>query len=148
MSPVCFWEGAYRLEVTLVALTTDFRVCHTFEVIGTIFDEGGEGMNHKCTYCGKEIEYKDMQVDHVVPKCSYNSTDDIENLMPSCRRCNHYKRANSLATFRRYLLEMKRKLIDESYLGKVAMDYNMLEWTGWDGKFYYERVAEREEIIE
>ena len=40
VSPVCFWEGAYRLEVTLVALTTDFRVCHTFEVIGTIFDEG------------------------------------------------------------------------------------------------------------
>ena len=40
VSPVCFWEGAYCLEVTLVALTTDFRVCHTFEVIGTIFDEG------------------------------------------------------------------------------------------------------------
>ena len=40
VSPVCFWEGAYCLEVTFVALTTDFRVCHTFEVIGTIFDEG------------------------------------------------------------------------------------------------------------
>lgn len=39
VSPVCFWEGAYCLEVTLVALTADFRVCHTFEVIGTVWDE-------------------------------------------------------------------------------------------------------------
>ena len=39
---------------------------------------------------------------------AYNKEEDIyhiwdlENLMPACRTCNHYKRANPLELFRRY----------------------------------------------
>ena len=61
--------------------------------------------NGHCAYCGKKIEIKDMQVDHFKPKRSWNGddgADDLSNLMPSCRRCNHYKRANSLELFRIY----------------------------------------------
>lgn len=118
--------------------------------------------NGHCAYCGKTIEYKDMQVDHLIPKRAYDlkkgekpyrkkykniedamdivQENDIENLMPSCRRCNHYKRANTLSTFRKYLLDMKTKLIDNSYLGKIAMDYKMITWNQWDGKFYFEKI--------
>ena len=28
--------------------------------------------NGHCAYCGCEIEMKDMQVDHIVPKCRNN----------------------------------------------------------------------------
>lgn len=98
-----------------------------------------------CAYCGKKIEIKDMQVDHFKPKRAWNGddgTDDFSNLMPSCRRCNHYKRANSLELFRKCLLDMKRKVLDETYLGKVAIDYGMVTWNGWDGKFYFEKIDE------
>ena len=85
--------------------------------------------NGKCAYCGREIAYKDMQVDHFVAKRGWNESgsDDISNLMPSCRMCNHYKRANSLETFRRYIQEIPRKL-KENYIYKVGVVYgNVLE---------------------
>lgn len=61
--------------------------------------------NGHCAYCGREIACKDMQVDHFHPLRAWGiedaGTDDLDNLMPACRMCNHYKRANSLETFRR-----------------------------------------------
>lgn len=69
-----------------------------------------------CAYCGREIAYKDMQVDHFLPLRAWGiedaGTDDISNLMPSCRMCNHYKRAHTLETFRRYIAEIPRKLCE------------------------------------
>ena len=85
--------------------------------------------NGRCAYCGREIAYKDMQVDHFVAKRGWNESgsDDISNLMPSCRMCNHYKRANSLETFRYYIQEIPRKL-KENYIYKVGVVYgNVLE---------------------
>ena len=80
--------------------------------------------NGRCAYCGREIAYKDMQVDHFVAKRGWNESgsDDISNLMPSCRMCNHYKRANSLETFRKYIQEIPRKL-KENYIYKVGVVY-------------------------
>ena len=70
--------------------------------------------NGHCAYCGREIEYKDMQVDHLIPqrratakagrgRLPVEEIEPEENYMPSCRSCNHYKRAHSLETFRRYI---------------------------------------------
>ena len=85
--------------------------------------------NGRCAYCGREIAYKDMQIDHFVAKRGWNESgsDDISNLMPSCRMCNHYKRANSLETFRHYIQEIPRKL-RENYIYKVGVVYgNVIE---------------------
>ena len=30
--------------------------------------------NGHCAYCGCEIDYKDMQIDHIKPKCRNNET--------------------------------------------------------------------------
>lgn len=40
-----------------------------------------EKCNHRCGYCGCEIEYKDMQVDHAKP-LRIGGEDDISNYMP------------------------------------------------------------------
>ena len=42
-----------------------------------------------CAYCGCDLEYKDMQVDHVVPLngWSEHGTDTVDNMLPACRRC-------------------------------------------------------------
>ena len=39
-----------------------------------------------CAYCGKQIEYKDMQIDHIEAQRLYSKeiSDREENLNPSC----------------------------------------------------------------
>ncbi len=100
----------------------------------------------KCAYCGKDIEYKNMQVDHLVPKERFHvyahdlryGINDIENLMPSCRRCNHYKRVYILEEFRRLMTTLHER-ITEHYINKVAIDYGIIKLKPFDGKFYFEK---------
>lgn len=108
--------------------------------------------NGHCAYCGKEIEYKDMQVDHLIPQRratlhgkSYVPIEQIEtdeNYMPSCRSCNHYKRAHSLETFRRYIEEIPMKLSRDNYIYKIGLRYNLIEEKPRKIKFYFEQVEE------
>lgn len=96
----------------------------------------------RCAYCGKPIEYKDMQVDHIVPLRSCKVPEianDITNLNPSCRRCNHYKRGSSLNGYRLLLMDLHERVRD-IYICKVAEDYGIIDVKPWDGKFYYEKV--------
>lgn len=71
-----------------------------------------EKCNHRCAYCGCELEYKDMQVDHV--KSVFANTDvshtmteeemySEKNLLPACRQCNFYKSYGNLESFREAL---------------------------------------------
>ena len=97
----------------------------------------------RCAYCGREIAYKDMQVDHFKPKRGWeeSGSDDISNLMPSCRMCNHYKRANSLETFRFYIQEIPRKL-RMNYIYKVGLVYGNVLENEKPIKFYFETVED------
>ena len=63
----------------------------------------------RCAYCGLEISYKQMQVDHKIP-LRLGGADEMENYMPACRTCNHYKRGNSLEGFRKMVEEIPKKL--------------------------------------
>jgi 5-methylcytosine-specific restriction endonuclease McrA len=105
--------------------------------------------NGHCAYCGKSIELKEMQVDHLEAKAFYppmldenynrigGNADKFENLMPSCRRCNHYKRAHDLEYFR-YLIETLHERIQKDYLNKVALDYGIIQIYPFRGLFYFE----------
>lgn len=99
----------------------------------------------RCAYCGREIAYKDMQVDHFLPlrACGIEDagTNDISNLMPACRMCNHYKRANTLETFRRYIAEIPRKL-REDYIYKVGVVYGNIVENEKSIVFFFEKEDE------
>ena len=100
--------------------------------------------NSHCAYCGKAIEYKAMQVDHIKPKRSWDGEDgqdDIANYNPSCRRCNHYKRAHSLEDFR-HMLKTIHERTQKIYINKVAEDYGIIVIKPWDGKFYFEKMED------
>lgn len=103
-----------------------------------------EKYNGRCAYCGKLIEYAEMQVDHLIPLGGYtqNGTDDFENLMPACRRCNHYKRANTLEGWRKMIEEIPQKLEHDSYIYRVALAYELIEPKPHKIKFYFERSNE------
>lgn len=110
--------------------------------------------NGHCAYCGKVIAYKDMQVDHLIPQtlAEYGEVywDEVateSNYMPSCRRCNHYKRANSLEVFRQMIQEIPRKLRRDSYIFKVGEDFgNVTAHYDMPIKFYFEKVQSNEEL--
>lgn len=104
----------------------------------------------KCAYCGNSIEYKNMQIDHIIPKKSFlfhvnahgydpkNKKDSFENLNPACRRCNHYKRSYSLEEFRVLIMSLHKR-IAKQYINKVAIDYGIIILKPFDGKFYFEQ---------
>lgn len=89
-----------------------------------------------CAYCGKGIEYKDMQVDHLTPVFR-GGADDISNLMPSCRACNFRKGTWTLDEFREELRrqagrEMKR------FQARQSADYGLIEYHDHPIVFYFE----------
>ena len=106
-----------------------------------------------CAYCGKKLTTKDYQVDHLIPvqrerfgKYTEDQLERFENYMPACRRCNHYKRAHSLETFRKYIEEIPRKLQD-NYICKVGMDYNLVEFHPQKIRFYFEMIEEEKQNL-
>ena len=96
-----------------------------------------------CSYCGQVITIKDMQVDHLIPKAHRGYTveviEHIDNLMPSCRLCNHYKRAHTLREFREHLLGGLRDRLAKQYTVRIAERYGIVTLKQFDLKFYFER---------
>ena len=106
----------------------------------------------RCAYCGKPVPYEKMQVDHLWPKCLDSETawvhngkehvrvpsDSIENLMPACRQCNHYKRASVLEEYR-VLLKTLITRCRKVYINKVAELYGIYQFQEWDGVFFFEK---------
>ena len=100
-----------------------------------------------CAYCGKKLEYKEFQLDHFIPKqreqfkrYTEEQLECFENYMPSCRRCNHYKRAHTVEYFREMIEEIPKKLYRDSYIYKVGLDYGLLNSNEHKIVFYYEQT--------
>ena len=100
-----------------------------------------------CAYCGKELAYKDFQLDHLIPVANWGGryTEEeiecFENYMPACRRCNHYKRGYSLEEFRKMIQEIPNKLYRDNYIYKVGLDYNLIvPKESPKVQFYFEKV--------
>ena len=93
--------------------------------------------NGHCAYCGKEISYKDMQIDHFIPKAQ-GGVNNLPNLMPSCRICNHYKRDNSIEYFRECIATIPSKLAERQYIYKVGIAYGFFDSSPKSVQFYFE----------
>jgi 5-methylcytosine-specific restriction endonuclease McrA len=101
----------------------------------------------RCAYCGRAIEYKQMQVDHYYPQYKarfYKNRFGIDvhaepNLMPACRRCNHYKRARTPKQFKALMQSLHERL-EAIYILKVAVDFGIATLQPFNGSFYFERV--------
>lgn len=103
--------------------------------------------NGHCAYCGKEIAYNEMQVDHKVPLYrGYGTlvgvergTDDMENLMPSCRRCNFRKGTFTVEQFRKELLKQCEGIIKRSFQVRQSIDYGLIQVNIKPIVFYFEK---------
>ena len=97
-----------------------------------------------CAYCGKAITHAQMQVDLKTPRYHWDdgnwpgSADDIDNLMPACAHCNHYKGCFELDSFRTNLLQLDLTL-SRTHKIRVAMGYGIVTLQRWDGLFFFEK---------
>jgi 5-methylcytosine-specific restriction endonuclease McrA len=92
-----------------------------------------------CAYCGCTLEYKDMQVDHVKPVYR-GGEDDISNMLPACRSCNHYKSTLKPEEFKKYLSEIPERLMRDCIPFQVGKRFGIVRIITDDVIFYYERV--------
>lgn len=104
-----------------------------------------EKYGRRCAYCGCELEYKDMQVDHLWPVARSHQQpgldpDRFENLMPSCRSCNFYKSSTTIDKFRYTMNGVHERLTTGSakFLVKLAIRYGIVEITPFNENFYFE----------
>jgi len=56
----------------------------------------------RCWYCGKELSYAEVRIDHIVP-VSRKGSDDIWNFALACEFCNSHKFYHSVEYFLKYL---------------------------------------------
>lgn len=106
-----------------------------------------EKYDSRCGYCGGHITIKTMQVDHMYPQASaahwqksYNiDIHHTDNLMPTCRTCNHYKRAHTVEGYRKLLKDLHER-ISTIYIVKVGQAMGMLDVKPFSGVFYYETM--------
>jgi len=103
-----------------------------------------------CAYCGVEITIKQMQVDHIEPHWHTlneqealrsgltKGSHDIDNLNPSCARCNKWKSTYSLETFRNIIQTSINRLERDTPNFRLARDYNLLNVTENKVIFYFE----------
>lgn len=103
-----------------------------------------EKYNGHCAYCGCEMEYKDMQVDHV--KALYiGGSDELSNMLPACRSCNHYKHTLDVEEFRQYLAGISHRLMRDSIPFQVAVRFGLVRHMGDNVTFYFEQCEKHEE---
>ena len=105
---------------------------------------------HHCAYCGCELEYKDMQVDHidsVYTYCDYkkektlDEINGIDNLMPSCKQCNFYKSTFTIEEFRERLSVVLMKNVQKTFQYRLALKYGLIEENIKPIKFYFEKIS-------
>lgn len=97
--------------------------------------------NGHCAYCGCELEYKDMQVDHIVA-VGRGGSNDIDNLLPSCRQCNYDKHKKTIEGFRKRISKELYKSLERVFVYKLAKKYKLIEEKPRTVKFYFEELQD------
>jgi 5-methylcytosine-specific restriction endonuclease McrA len=135
-----------------------------------------EKYNGRCAYTGKPLVDGEWQIDHMTSryktKCNaarsvaekrdwsayqeaLEHVNDIDNLLPSLRIVNHYKRLLDLEGFREYMLTFHKRLAKLPkrtnspstarriiYMNKIADAFGITIEKPFNGIFYFETLLE------
>ena len=99
-----------------------------------------------CAYCGCELDYKDMQVDHIESVyrheylCDGMDVNVMDNYNPACRMCNFYKSTGTLKVFRMMLSGIIGRL-KKIFIFRLALKYGLISINDRRNiEFYFERA--------
>jgi len=105
----------------------------------------------RCAYCGIQLEYRQMQVDHIEPHWHSCTEEDCKrwgvtkgehqesNFNPSCARCNRWKGTFSIEAFRNEISLQLVRLKRDSSNYRMALDYGMITESNKPIEFWFER---------
>ncbi len=105
----------------------------------------------RCAYCGKEITYQEMQVDHVKPVFrgwdeqlkqhlpdGYLGSDEMANYHPSCRPCNFRKGTDDIEVFRA-AIEHGLECCHRDFTYRMMVRYGLVIEQPKKVQFYFEK---------
>lgn len=98
----------------------------------------------RCAYCGDLLGDR-FQIDHIDPKY-IGGKDDLENLNPSCARCNNWKQTFSIEQFRNEIQRQTERLAKYQSGYRLAKDFGLILETGVPIKFWFEILQEKWEM--
>lgn len=103
-----------------------------------------------CAYCGCNLQFKEMQVDHIVPLNGWREqgSDTLENMYPACRSCNHYKRANTLEGWRKMLENTPNVLMRDCVTYKNAVRFGLVTPTPHKIVFFFEKLLDDDYVMD
>jgi len=101
-----------------------------------------------CAYCGRIIEFSEMQADHVIPMEFYDTyktmgidLDTVKNMLPACRSCNNYKDTLTLDKFRKAIELWPEVLERNNATYRNAVRFGMVFQNPHPVKFYFEKIG-------
>lgn len=100
----------------------------------------------RCAYCGQKITIKQMQVDHFWPQFLSHfepgkDKDRLENLMPSCQKCNNFKGGMRPKEFREQLSLQVTRLKKNAQFDR-AFRFDQISITESPIIFYFEKQSQ------
>ena len=72
-----------------------------------------------CAYCGRRITFRELDIDHIWPK-SRGGGNELQNLFPSCQRCNRLKDNRTIEEFRKEIASQVNSLQDH-----IVVDFGL-----------------------
>lgn len=98
-----------------------------------------EKYDGRCAYCGCKVTFRGMQIDHIVP-LARGGLDELSNMTPACRSCNHYKHTMDIEEFRTYLEGIPKRLERDSIAYQVGLRFGLVKADKEKVVFYFEKV--------
>ncbi len=110
--------------------------------------------NGHCSYCGCEITYKQMQVDHIMavyrnyPDSELErqnitrGRDIIENYNPACKSCNSSKGTLCIEKFRKQLMKRLDNQRRDSSQFRILERYGIIKQSKQNVQFYFEHISD------
>ena len=98
-----------------------------------------EKFNGKCAYCGCDILFKDMHLDHITPKYRGTTNQELEkygiskgsehldNLNPSCASCNSSKSTFTVENWRKELELKHTRLLRDNSSYRILHRFGMIK---------------------
>lgn len=72
--------------------------------------------NKICSFCGKELLFKQVSLDHYLPK-SKGGPDETFNFVLSCRKCNKMKKNHVPKNYKEVMIDLFKRAVED---GKIV----------------------------
>jgi len=99
-----------------------------------------EMFDGRCAYCGREMCFDQMTVDHKVSLAN-GGADSLENKLPACLQCNNRKGSMTLGKFRKSLVNQVSVVRGMSPLFRMLEAYGIIEVHEERVTFYFEKCG-------